>query len=55
MSKTKYIKAWEEHIKQLWTLAFCSDLELSDKVKGHIDCLTKLVKPIADTKTSWSK
>ena len=50
-SKKEYIKRWESYIDELWRLAFCNDVEISEKVRYHRDELKKLVPKIADIKS----
>ena len=51
--KQRYIKAWNNHIDDLWTLAFTSDEEASQKVQEAIKVLKEQVLIIAETKTSF--
>jgi hypothetical protein len=54
-AKEDYIKAWQNYIGEIYGLAFCSDIPLSQEIRGHIEALKALVPKVAETKTSWGK
>ena len=49
-SKEDYINAWDSHIKDFDTLAFCPKQEHSKKVQNAQEELRALVRQIAKTK-----
>ena len=48
--KEQYIKEWTEYTKGLYTLAFCSNDDLSKEVTDCIKRIEKVIPKIAETK-----